>query len=68
MTLYKIKTCDLNGNTLESKLQYSNDFMQIVRKYKKLLKPGLQTYIIDWHTEKPVCRVYNNGFEMLESR
>lgn len=66
MTLYKIKTCDLNGNILESKLQYTNDFMQIVRKYKKLLKPGLQTFIIDWHTKQAVCRVFINGYEMNE--
>lgn len=68
MTLYKIKTCDLNGNTLESKTQYTNDFMQIVRKYKKLLKPGFETFIIDWRTNKTVCRVFYNGYQMIETR
>lgn len=68
MTLYTIKTYNLNGDLLETKNQYTNDFMTIVRKYKKSLLPGMITLIIDWHIKNVVCRVYRNGYEMTESR
>lgn len=68
MTLYTIKTYNLSGKLLENKTQYTDDFMSIVRTYKKSLLPGMITLIIDWHTKNVVCRVYKNGYEMTESR